>query len=62
MAVFHTVLNMSFGHCHVPEKNTKKYRQSFGRVNPEMTEGVGEKLRCVIKCAFSIFHEVVLKR
>ena len=26
------------------------------------TKGVGEKLRCVIKCAFSNFHEVLLKR
>ena len=28
----------------------------------KMMEGVGEKLRCVIKCALTNFHEVLLKR
>ena len=31
-------------------------------LNPKMTEGVGEKLRCVIKYAFSNSLEVLLKR
>ena len=31
-------------------------------VNPYLTEGVGKELRCVIKCALSNSHEVLLKR
>ena len=34
----------------------------MGHVNPYMMEGVGEKLRCGIKCALSNSHEVPFKR
>ena len=41
------------------EHNLKPILNFF---NPYMTEGVGEKLKCDIKCALSNFHEVLLKR